>query len=145
MAVVFWESGVIFVDFLPHGVTFNAQYYSNLLRSDVHQVIRKKRPRKLSKIIILLHDSTHPYTANFMKVTLAVMGWEIMDHHVYTPDLAPNDFHLFGPMKMHLGGQKFQTDDELKCSVLNWLHSQGKPFVLLASLTCQDNGKNVLV
>jgi hypothetical protein len=31
-------------------------------------------------------------------------------------------------MKVHLGGQKFQNDGELKCSVLNQLHSQDKPF-----------------
>jgi hypothetical protein len=42
MAILFWDSGVIYVDFLPHGVTINAQYYSNLLHSDVHQVIWKK-------------------------------------------------------------------------------------------------------
>jgi hypothetical protein len=48
---------VIHVDFLPHGVTVNAQYYRNFLRSDVHQAIQKKRPGKLSKIIFLLHDN----------------------------------------------------------------------------------------
>jgi hypothetical protein len=37
MANVSWDSeGVIRIDFLPHGVTLNAQYYSNLLCSDVH-------------------------------------------------------------------------------------------------------------
>jgi hypothetical protein len=42
----FWDSaGVSQIDFLPHGITNNAQYYSNLLvlRNDVHQAIRKKR------------------------------------------------------------------------------------------------------
>jgi hypothetical protein len=29
------------------------------------------------------------------------------------PDLAPSDFHLFGPMKVHLQGQKLLTDNEL--------------------------------
>lgn len=33
-----------------------------------------------------------------------------------------------GPMKEHLGGQKFQTDDELKRYVLNWLASHAKTF-----------------
>jgi hypothetical protein len=50
------------------------------------------------------------------------MGWEIMNHHPHNPDLASSDFHLFGPMKVYLGGQKFQTDDEL----LNWLCGQDK-------------------
>jgi hypothetical protein len=108
---VFWDSeGVIHVDFLPHGVIINGQYYSNLLLSDVQQAIQKERPRKLSKII-LLHDSAHPQKANLMKMTMAIMGWKIMNHTSYSPVLFHSDFHLFGPMKMHLG-QKFQTDDE---------------------------------
>jgi hypothetical protein len=54
MASMFWDSeGVIHVDFLPHGVTVNAQYCCNLLHNDVHQAIQKKRPGKLSEIILL--------------------------------------------------------------------------------------------
>jgi hypothetical protein len=30
-------------------------------------------------------------------------------------------------MKVH-PGQKFQADNELKCSVLNWLHGEDKTF-----------------
>jgi histone-lysine N-methyltransferase SETMAR len=120
MAGVFWDSeGVIYVDFLPHGVTFNAQYYSKLLHNDVHQTIQKKRPGKLSKKIILLHDNACPRTADLMKVTLATVDWEMMNHPPYSPDLASSDFNLFGPIEVHLGGQKFQTDDKLKHSVLH--------------------------
>jgi hypothetical protein len=40
MTGMLWNSeGVIHVDFLLHGATVNAQYYVNLLRSDVHQKI----------------------------------------------------------------------------------------------------------
>jgi hypothetical protein len=74
IANLFWDSeGVIHVDFLPHGVIINGQYYSNLLPNDVHQAIQKERPGKLSEII-LLHDSAHPEKANLMKVTMATMG-----------------------------------------------------------------------
>jgi hypothetical protein len=49
VANVFWDSeGVKHVDFLPHDVTISVQYCSNLLHSDVHQAIQKKRPGKLS-------------------------------------------------------------------------------------------------
>jgi predicted GIY-YIG superfamily endonuclease len=50
-----------------------------------------------------------------------------MNHHTYSPDLAPSDFCLFVPMKVCLV-QKFQTGDELKRRVLNWLRSQDKTF-----------------
>jgi hypothetical protein len=36
-------------------------------------------------------------------------------------------------MKVHIKGQKFQTDDELEHSVLNWLCKQDK--------TCQNSWK----
>jgi hypothetical protein len=58
--------GVIHVDFLHHVVTVNAQNYGNLLYSDVHQVIQKKIPGKLSEII-LQHDACS-YTVDLIKV-----------------------------------------------------------------------------
>jgi hypothetical protein len=87
----------------------------------VHKAIWKKSPGKLSKIIILLHAITQPGMADLTKVTLATVGWEIMNYPPHSPNMAPSDFNLFAPMKVHLGGQKFQTDDELKHGVLNWL------------------------
>jgi hypothetical protein len=92
--------------------------------------------------IILLHDDTHPHTANLTKETLATAGWKITNHSPYSPDLAPSDFHLFGPLKLH-PGQKFQTDDVLICCVLKWFGMN--PFMLLASLTSQEAGKTVLM
>jgi histone-lysine N-methyltransferase SETMAR len=84
-----------------------------LLHNDVHQAIWKRRPGKLSKKITLLHDNARPHMVNLLKATLATMGSEIMNHPPYSLDLAPSDFHLFGPVKMHLGGETFQTNDGL--------------------------------
>ncbi|GFO18179.1 transposase [Plakobranchus ocellatus] len=39
--------------------------------------------------------------------------WEILPHPAHSPDLAPFDFHLFGPLKRHLGGMAFETEDDL--------------------------------
>jgi hypothetical protein len=76
----FWDlEGLTDIDFLPHGVTINEQYYSNLLHKDVHKAIQMKRPQKLSKMMILLYDNAHPHTANLMKATLATTGWGIMN------------------------------------------------------------------
>jgi hypothetical protein len=68
------------------------------------------------------------HMSDLTKVTLAAVGWEIMNHLSYSSGLVPSDIHLFGPMKVHPGGQKFQTNDQLEHSVFNWLQSQDKTF-----------------
>ncbi|GFN78463.1 histone-lysine N-methyltransferase SETMAR [Plakobranchus ocellatus] len=35
-------------------------------------------------------------------------------------DLAPSDFHLFGPLKRYLGGMAFETEDDLISELRNW-------------------------
>jgi hypothetical protein len=93
----------------------------------MHQAIRKKTPGKLSEKIILLHGNSHPHMTNLMKATLTTMGWEIIKHPPYSPYLAPSDFQLFVPMKVHLG-QTLQADDKFKRGVLKWIDSQDKTF-----------------
>jgi hypothetical protein len=46
----------------------------------------------------------------------------------YSPDLAPSDYHVFGPLKEALGGKQFSTDDEIKEAVHRWLRSQSDEF-----------------
>jgi hypothetical protein len=93
MASVFWDSEVVIhVDFLPSLATANAQYYSNLLFNEVHAAFYKKRPGKLSKGIILVHDNACPHMENLTTVTLAKWGWEILNHPPYSMDSAPGDW-----------------------------------------------------
>ena len=46
----------------------------------------------------------------------------------YEPDLAPSDFHLFGPLKESMKGIHFQTNEEVKAAVSNWLRTQSTEF-----------------
>jgi len=43
---------------------------------------------------------------------------------------APSDFHLFGPTKEHLRGQKFADEDEVMEAVHSWLQTTPKIFFL---------------
>ncbi|GFN80476.1 histone-lysine N-methyltransferase SETMAR [Plakobranchus ocellatus] len=45
---------------------------------------------------------------------------EIPKQIAETYDLAPSDFHLFGPFKRHLGGMVFETEDDLISELRNW-------------------------
>jgi histone-lysine N-methyltransferase SETMAR len=51
-----------------------------------------------------------------------------MKHPAHSPDLAPSDFHLFGPLKEALGGRIFQCDKDVKNTVHQLLCAQPKTF-----------------
>ena len=61
--------------------------------------------------------------------TLRALKFEVLKHSPYSLDLAPLDFHLFGPMKVHLRGQKF-ADDKVMEAVQSWLKATSKSFFL---------------
>jgi hypothetical protein len=47
----------------------------------------------------------------------------------YSPDLAPSDFHTFGPMKEALRGRRFSSDEEVIGAMQNWLKRQPETFL----------------
>jgi hypothetical protein len=59
-------------------------------------------------------------------VTIQGLQWELLEHPPYCLDLAPSDFHLFGPLKNHLGGRHFTDDEEVGTEVQKWLRQQSK-------------------
>ncbi|UYV82504.1 hypothetical protein LAZ67_21002596 [Cordylochernes scorpioides] len=50
--------------------------------------------------------------------------WEIFTHPLYSPELAPSDFHLYPALKWHLGGKHFANDDEVQAEANHWLRRQ---------------------
>ena len=62
--------------------------------------------------------------------TIQKLKWNVLPHPPYNPDLAPSDYHLFGPLKEHLGGKGFRNNDEVVQDVQEWLRWQPKDFFL---------------
>ena len=44
-----------------------------------------------------------PHTARTTVVTITDLHFECLPHQPYSPDLAPSDFHMFGPLKEATG------------------------------------------
>ncbi|XP_064482834.1 histone-lysine N-methyltransferase SETMAR-like [Ornithodoros turicata] len=127
MATVFWDkAGVVHADFLPSCTTINSAYYCQIPR-DAHKTLKQKRPGLITKGV-LLEDNARTHTAHLTARTLEELGWESLPHPPYSPDLDPNDFHLFGPLKAFLRGRHFSCDDEIKNAVRSLLLRAGKDF-----------------
>ena len=69
-----------------------------------------------------------PHTGRVTTALVDSFRWEQFSHPPYSPDLAPSDFHLFLHLKKFLAGQKFESDDEIKGNVQQWLKSQAAEF-----------------
>ena len=72
---------------------------SDLMANNLKPAVRTKRRGLLSKKVLLLHDNARPYTASHTVETINHLGFEVLEHPAYSPDLAPSDYHLFGPLK----------------------------------------------
>lgn len=127
MATVFWDvSGVIHVDFLEPGSTINADRYIQTLKD-----LKKRLGRvRTNKKIVLHHDNARPHTARATVEAINTLGFSLLPHPPYSPDLAPCDFHLFPKLKDYLRGVHFNSNEELERSVRRWIRAQSSDFFL---------------
>lgn len=127
MCTVFWDrKGVIHVEFLERGETVNSDRYIETLTKLRNRIYRVRNEKK--ETFVLQHDNARPHTSMKTTSTLAKFGWTVLPHPPYSPDLAPSDFHLFGPLKDGLRGQHFPDDDAVITAVKQWLRSAGADF-----------------
>lgn len=114
MASVFWDShGIIFIDYLEKGKTITGAYYASLL-DRLNDEIKKKRPH-LAKKKILFHDDNAPsHTSIIAQAKKHELGFELLPHPPYSPDLAPSDYYLFPNLKRWLCGKRFLSNEEVE-------------------------------
>jgi len=76
----------------------------------------------------LQHDNARPHTSLKTVEHTVNLDWTVIPHPPYSPDVAPSDFHLFGPMKDGLCGQHFPSNDAIVRAVKQWATSTGADF-----------------
>jgi histone-lysine N-methyltransferase SETMAR len=76
-------------------------------------IICRKCPAQLARRVLLHHNNARPHTPQANEEKIQELQLELLEHLPYSPDFAPSYFHLFGPLKNHLGGSgKCFIDDE---------------------------------
>ena len=99
MLTIFWVSqGVILGHYLERGTTVNSVGYSEMLSTELRPAIRTKCRGLLSSGVLFLHDNARPHTAIHTLQTIVKLGFTVLEHPAYSPDLDPSDYHLFGPL-----------------------------------------------
>ncbi|PNF38942.1 hypothetical protein B7P43_G07033 [Cryptotermes secundus] len=125
IVTVVWDAEwFILAEFLEPGQTISAARYVQTL----HKLRRALRDKRLGRNFIILHDNTRPHAARLTLEAIAKMGWEILPHPSYSPDLAPSDYNLFGFVKYQLRGQRFETREAIQKAVRQCVRMAGTEF-----------------
>lgn len=112
---IWWDcSGIIHFELLRPGETITADSYCSQLERLQSKLI-EKRPALINRRgVILQHDNARPHTARITQEKIKELGWEVLLHPPYSPDIAPSDYHLFRSLEHSLRNKTFNsaTDDE---------------------------------
>lgn len=113
MATVFWDTqGVILIDYLQRGKTITGEYYA-LLLDRLKTELEEKRPRLAHKKVLFHHDNAPAHASAIVAAKLLEIGFQLVPHPPYSPDLAPSDYYLFPNLKKWLAGQRFCSNEEV--------------------------------
>ena len=96
MLSIWWDyKGVVYFELLPSNRMINSDIYCLQLMK-LEETIKEKRPELANrKGIVFHHDNARPHTSLATRTKLLELGWEVMSHPSYSPDLAPSDYQLF--------------------------------------------------
>jgi hypothetical protein len=100
----------------PPGETFDQSFFVDIVLSSLKQKLAQNPDSNPEKGHFLHLDNTRPHLADR---EMRSNNLTRVPHPVYSPDLAPADFWLFGYLKMMLEGHSFQTAEELQEKVKN--------------------------
>ena len=141
MVTLFWdERGLSLERYMPRGNTVTSTTYADLLKNQLLPAVKSKRRGLLSTGVLLQHDNARSHTARSTVTTIQDLSFECLPHPPYSPDLAPSDFHVFGPLKEAMGGKSFRSVEEVQQAVHEWLHSPPKDFFLEVSMHFRSAG-----
>ena len=91
--------------------------------------IEEKRPELATRKGVIFHqDNARPHTSLVTRKKLLELGWEVMPHPPYSPDLAPSDYHLFRSLQNHLNGKKFDSNEAVKNELIQIFPSKNHTF-----------------
>ncbi|UYV62510.1 hypothetical protein LAZ67_2000910 [Cordylochernes scorpioides] len=147
MLCIWWDQlGVIYYVLLQPNETITGERYQQQLMR-LSRALKIKRPlyAKRHDKVIYQHDNARPHVAKIVKETLEALQWDVLPHPLYSPNIAPSDYHMFRSMTHGLAEQHFTSYEEAKNWVNVWIASKDKEFFrhrIRPSLTQRDKDQD---
>ena len=145
MLCCFWDQkGLVYYELLQPGETVSQTRYQQQMRA-LTAVLVEKRPewRGRHEGKIQLHDNAPAHRTTATQEVLSELKWEVLPHPLYSPDLAPSDYHLFASMGHALSDLRFANFEEVRKWVENWFSSKPEEFFAGDYENCLKDGRRV--
>jgi len=129
MLCVWWDTcGIIHFELLEPGQTITADLYCQQLDRLKAALITKRAAMVNRRGVILQHDNARPHAAKITQQKIRDLGWEVLPHPPYSPDIAPSDYHLFRSLQHFLSGKIFRDTHEVETALSEYFASKQASF-----------------
>ncbi|CAK9803068.1 Histone-lysine N-methyltransferase SETMAR [Anthophora quadrimaculata] len=145
MLSVWWDyKGILYFELIPQNQTINSNVYVQQL-AKLSDAIQEKRPALSNrKGVVFHHDNAKPHTSLITRQKLLELGWDVLSHPPYSPDLAPSDYHLFRSMQNSLNGKIFNNADDVRSHLIQFFDSKDQKFYERGILTLPERWQKVI-
>jgi len=102
---IWWDwKGIVYYELLPHNQTINSDKYCSQL-DRLKAAIDEKRPELANRKGVVFQDNARPHVSLHTRQKLVQLGWDVLPHPPYSPDLALSNYHLFRSLQNSLNGK----------------------------------------
>lgn len=145
MLCVWWDwKGIVHHELLPVGQTIDSQLYCEQLER-LRQAIERKRPELNNrKGVVFHHDNARPHTSLMTRQKLRELGWEVLMHPPYSPDIAPSDYHLFRSLQNSLNGIKLVSKEACENHLIQFFNQKPQKFFTDGIMALPEKWRNIV-
>ena len=115
MLCIWWDwKGVLYYKLLPENQMINSNKYCSQL-DQLKAALNEKRLELVNRKCVIFHyGNTRTHVPLMTRKKLLQLGWEVLIHPPYSPEIAPSDFHLFRSLQNSLNGNNFNSLEDCK-------------------------------
>ncbi|GFW97093.1 mariner Mos1 transposase [Trichonephila clavipes] len=126
---IWWDwKGIIYYELLLHGQTLNSDLYCQQL-DRLKLVTDQKRPELANRRGVVFYlDNARSNTSVLTRQKLWELDWKVLMHPPYSPDLAPNDYHLFLALRNFQSDKKLGSRENCENRLLEFFANKGQDF-----------------
>ena len=144
MVTVWWSAAsLIYYSFLNPSKTITSEKYAQQI-DEIHQKLQCLQLALFNRTgPILLHHITCPLIAQPTLQKLNKLGYELLSHLPYSPDLLPTDYHFFKHLDNFLQGKCFHNQEDTENAFQEFVEFERADFYAIG-INLFPTGKNVL-